>query len=255
MIVTLKNRLLVFCLLAITTTTLLANPQTQFETANEAYKNGNYQKAIEQYEAVLQAGNFSEEIYYNLGNAYFKTDQLGKAILNYERAALNSPRDEDIQFNLAIANAKKVDDLDQIGKFFATEWWQGLHKLLSANIWGGLTLLSLWAGIAGFIVWLFGKSRDRKKQGFIGGIVLILLSILLYFLASSQAKFEHNSSQAIILANKIAVKNGPDKISTDVIEIHEGLKVELLDQIGDWYKVALSNGDQGWLPIDSLEEI
>ena len=126
---------------------------------------------------------------------------------------------------------------------------------MSANIWGGLTLLSLWAGIAGFIVWLFGKSRDRKKQGFIGGIILTLLSILLYFLASSQAKFEHNSSQAIILANKVAVKNGPDKISTDVIEIHEGLKVELLDQIGDWYKVALSNGDQGWLPIDSLEEI
>ncbi len=253
MIFTLKNRLLVFCLLF--AITVMANPQTQFEAANAAYQKGDFVAAIDSYEQVLATGSFSEEIYYNLGNAYFKTNQLGKAILNYERAALHAPRDEDIQFNLAIANAKKVDDIGQIGQFFVTEWWQGLHKLFGSGIWGGLTLLSLWAGIAGFILWIFGESRDRKKQGFIGGIVLCLLSILLYFLASSQANFENHSNQAIVLANKVALKNGPDKISTDVLEIHEGLKVELLDQISDWYKVKLSNGDQGWLPAASLEEI
>jgi len=250
---TLKNRLLLFCLFSFST--LLANPQAQFEAANAAYQKGDFLAAIASYEQVLETGNFSEEVYYNLGNAYFKTNQLGKAILNYERAILNAPGDEDIQFNLAIANAKKTDDIGQIGKFFVTEWWQGIHKLLSSSIWGGLTLLSLWAGIAGFILWLFGESRDRKKQGFVGGIVLTLLSILLYFVASSQANFENHSSQAIVLANTVALKNGPDEISTDVLEIHEGLKIELLDQIGDWYKVKLSNGDQGWLPSASLEEI
>jgi len=253
MIFTLKNRLLVFGLLL--ATFLFANPQVQFEAANAAYQKGDYLAAIDSYEQVLETGSFSEEVYYNLGNAYFKTNQLGKAILNYERAALNAPRDEDIQYNLEIAHAKKVDDIGQIGKFFLTEWWQGLHKLLGSGIWGGLTILSLWAGIAGFILWLFGESRDRKKQGFIGGIVLTLLSLLLYFISSSQANFENNSNQAIILANKVALKNGPDKISTDVLDIHEGLKVELLDQIGGWYKVKLSNGDQGWLPTGSLEEI
>lgn len=253
MIFTLKNRLLVFCVCSLTT--LLANPQAQFEAANAAYQKGDFLSAIDNYEQVLETGSFSEEVYYNLGNAYFKTDQLGKAILNYERAALNAPNDEDIQFNLAIANAKKVDDIGTIGKFFVTEWWQGLHKMFGSGIWGGLTILSLWAGIAGFVLWLLGESRDRKKQGFIGGIVLTLLSILLYFVASSQANFENNSGQAIVLANKVALKNGPDKISTEVMEIHEGLKVELLDQIGDWYKVKLSNGDQGWLPLGSLEEI
>ncbi len=253
MIFNYKNILLAFCLLA--AANLLANPQTQFEAANAAYQKGDFHAAIDNYEQVLKTGSFSEEVYYNLGNAYFKTNQIGKAILNYERAALITPGDEDVQFNLEIANAKQVDDLGKIGKFFVKEWWQGLHKLFSSGIWGGLTLLSLWAGIGGFILWLFGESRDRKKQGFIGGIVLTLLSLLLYFIASSQATFEKNSSQAIILANKVALKNGPDKISSDVLEIHEGLKVELLDQIGGWYKVKLSNGDQGWLPTASLEEI
>ncbi|MEM1120756.1 MAG: tetratricopeptide repeat protein [Bacteroidota bacterium] len=234
---------------------LFADPQTDFETANAAYQKGNYASAIKQYENVLQAGQYANEIYYNLGNAYFKTDNLGRAILNYERALLAAPRDADTQFNLEIAKAKTQDDLEQIGKFFLTEWWQGLHRLLASSVWGVLTILSLWAGIAGLIIWLFGTTRDQKKQGFIGGLVLLALSIFLFFVARSQASFEQHSRIAIVLEESTALKNGPDAQSTAVIEIHEGLKVELLDQIGDWYKVKLSNGDQGWLPMSSLEEI
>lgn len=245
----------VFLLFFISTTTLLANPIQEFEAANAAYQKGDYPTAISSYESILKSDTYSEAIYYNLGNAYFKTNQLGKAILYYEKALLAAPRDTDVLYNLEIARAKTQDDLDQIGKFFLAEWWQGLHKSLSASVWGMLTILSLWAGIAGFILWLLGASRERKKQGFIGGMLLLLFSLLLYFLGNSQAKFEQNSRMAIVLENTIEVKNGPDAQSTAVIEIHEGLKVELLDQIGDWYKVKLTNGDEGWLPMESLEEI
>lgn len=247
-------QLLIF-LFFLVLTPLLANPATDFEVANDAYQKGDYTSAITQYENILKNGSYSNELYYNLGNAYYKKSNLGKAILNYERALLAAPRDADTQFNLEIAKAKTQDDLDQIGKFFVAEWWQGLHKLFSSTVWGVLTLLSLWAGIAGLILWLFGATRERKKQGFVGGLALIGLSILLYFVSSSQANFEKNSRMAIILESTIEVKNGPDAQSTAVIEIHEGLKVELLDQIGDWYKVKLTNGDEGWLPMDSLEEI
>lgn len=244
-----------FLLILISTTTLLANPTTHFETANAAYKKGDYSTAITQYESILKTDSYSEGLYYNLGNAYFKTNNLGKAILYYEKALLAAPRDADVLYNLEIAKAKTKDDLSRIGKFFLAEWWQGLHKSLSASVWGMLTVLSLWAGIAGFILWLLATSRERKKQGFIGGIALVLLSILLYFLGNNQANFEQNSRTAIVLENTIELKNGPDAQSTAVIDVHEGLKVELLDQIGDWYKVKLMNGDEGWLPMSSLEEI
>ena len=244
-----------FLLILISTTPLLANPTTDFEAANTAYQKGDYAAAITQYESILKTNNYSEGLYYNLGNAYFKINKLGKAILYYEKALLAAPRDADVLHNLEIAKAKTKDDLSRIGKFFLAEWWQGLHKSLSANVWGILTLLSLWAGIAGFVLWLLGASRARKKQGFISGIALVLLSVLLYFLGNSQAGFEQNSRTAIVLENTIELKNGPDAQSTGVIDIHEGLKVELIDQIGDWYKVKLMNGDEGWLPMSSLEEI
>ncbi len=244
-----------FLLILITTTTLLANPTADFEAANAAYKKGDYATAITQYESILKTNNYSEGLYYNLGNAYFKTNNLGKAILYYEKALLAAPRDADVLYNLEIAKAKTKDDLSRIGKFFLAEWWQSIHKSFNASIWGMLILLSLWAGIAGFILWLLAASRERKKQGFIGGIALILLSILLYFLGNSQANFEQNSRTAVVLENTIELKNGPDAQSTAVIDVHEGLKVELLDQIGDWYKVKLMNGDEGWLPMSSLAEI
>ena len=118
-----------------------------------------------------------------------------------------------------------------------------------------MTVLSLWVGLGGLIMWLFGVTRERKKQGFIAGLCFLLLSFIIYFLANSQANFEKNSQLAIVLDKKIELKNGPDKESSAVLEIHEGLKITLLDQIGDWYKVKLSNGDQGWLPVGSFEEI
>ena len=244
-----------FLLILITTATLLANPTADFEAANAAYKKGDYATAITQYESILKTNNYSEGLYYNLGNAYFKTNNLGKAILYYEKALLAAPRDADVLYNLEIAKAKTKDDLSRIGKFFLAEWWQSIHKSFNASVWGMLTLLSLWAGIAGFILWLLAASRERKKQGFIGGIALILLSILLYFLGNIQANFEQNSRTAVVLENTIELKNGPDAQSTAVIDVHEGLKVELLDQIGDWYKVKLMNGDEGWLPMSSLAEI
>lgn len=253
MILKIIKTLLLFLL--IITTPLFANPTTDFETANIAYQKNDYTTAITQYENILKTGTYSEGLYYNLGNAYFKTNNLGKSILYYEKALLAAPSDADVLHNLAIAKAKTQDDLDRIGQFFLAEWWQGIHKSLGAGIWGILTILSLWAGIAGFILWLLGTSRKHKKQGFIGGIALLLLSTLLYFLGNSQANFEQNSRTAIVLEKNIELKNGPDTQSTAVIDIHEGLKVELLDQIGDWYKVKLTNGDEGWLPMNSLEEI
>ncbi|MEM6319325.1 MAG: tetratricopeptide repeat protein [Bacteroidota bacterium] len=244
-----------FLLLFLSSISLSANPTAQFDAANAAYQNGQYESAITQYETLLNEGTVAAEIYYNLGNAYFKTKKLGAAILNYERGLLISPNDADLQFNLAIAQAKTQDDLDQIGAFFLEEWWRGLHQLFDSTTWSILTILSIWSGAAGMILWLFGTTRDLKKKGFIGGILLLLLGFLLYFVTRSQAQFEAHSGSAIVLAEKIALKNAPDAASTDILDIHEGLKVTLLDEIGDWYKVKLSNGDQGWLPMSSIEEI
>ena len=235
---------------------LIANtPQSLFEQANDAYTKGQYQTAIEQYEALLAEGNQSTELYYNLGNAYYKTQEVGKAILNLERALLLNPTDADAQYNLSVLNEQLSDQLDVVSDFFLKKWWMDFHSYFGSSTWSILTLISLWLGIGGFILWMLATVRKRKKQGFLGGIGLLLLSILFFFAAKSQGNLEMHSRKAIILEKQLALQNGPDVKSTSLLTLHEGLKVELLDQIGDWWKVKLSNGEQGWLPKSALEEI
>ena len=242
----------IFFLLSIINAT---SPQDLFVQANEAYTKGQYQQAIETYEEVLATGNFSNEIYYNLGNAYFKTKQKGKAVLNFERALLANASDEDAAYNLAIVNQQLADNLEQVDAFFLKKWWQNFHQITSSGVWSFFTLAFLWLGIGGLILWLLSKERTKKKQGFIGGIAILLLSLLFFLAARSQADFEQNSKMAILLEPVLELKNGPDEQSTDILQIHEGLKLELLDEIDTWYKVKLSNGEQGWLPKGSVEEI
>jgi len=244
-----------YCLLLFFSILSATTPQDLFIQANEAYTKGQYQQAIETYEAVLATGNSSGELYYNLGNAYFKTRQKGKAILNFERALLANPSDADAAYNLEIVNQQVADNLDQVDTFFLKKWWQNFHQTATSGFWSFLTLSLLWLGIGGLILWLLGKERAKKKQGFIGGIALLLLSFLFFTAARSQADFEQNSHLAILLESVIDLRNGPDEKSTSLLKIHEGLKVELLDQIDTWYKVKLSNGEQGWLPKSSVEEI
>ena len=243
-------------LLLLSLTTVFANtPQELFDQANKAYTKGQYTKAIEQYESIISSGDVSTELYYNLGNAYWKNKQLGKAVLNFERVLKLTPSNVDAAYNLAIVEEQLVDDLDVIGTFFLKDWWQSFYQALSSTAWVILTLLTVWASMGGLVIWLLGKERDLKKKGFLGGLILLGLSLLFFFAARSQGSFEANSQQAIVLEATIDLKNGPDTQSTKLISIHEGLKVHLLDKIGSWYKVKLSNGEQGWLPITAVEEI
>ncbi len=233
----------------------LAFSQAEFEAGNMAYEKGNYSFAIEQYEQVLNEGKHAPELYYNLANAYFKTNNLGKAILNYERTLLLRPRDADTQTNLAIAQARTVDIIQPLPPFFLTRWWRSLQNGLSAGAWSGLTILMLWLALAGFSVWLLASLREHKKRGFLTGVVSLILFATTFMLAAQRTAGQHNSNKAIILAKEVALRDAADADSPDILELHEGTKVSLLDQIGEWHKVRLPNGEQGWLPGDSFEEI
>lgn len=231
------------------------NSQTQFQEANNLYQSKRFGKAIDIYEAILAQGERSAELCFNLGNAYFRSGSLGKAILNFERALIQNPNMEDARYNLEVANKNQKDELETLEPFFLKQWWQKTRSLFSEAVWTTLGLLFLWSGIGGLIMWLFGTERTQKKKGFFAGLVLVLLSILPFSLASSRAQFDAHTNRAILISSSISLKSGPDQASTEIITIHEGLKLELLDKIGEWHKVKLSNGEQGWLPEGVFEEI
>ena len=157
----------------------------QLAEAATAYQQKNFDKAIQIYEATLDKGYTSKTLHYNLGNSYFRKNQLGLAILNYERALLYAPNNEDILFNLSVANEKQLNNINPIDAFFLTAGWRNWHQLLGATGWSIVGIVMLWLGVAGIILWLMGPSRTLKKQGFLGGITLLLLTILPFALSVS----------------------------------------------------------------------
>ncbi len=229
--------------------------EEQFELANQAYSSKDYDIAIKGYESILAQAYQSAELYYNLANAYYRTNATGRAILNYERAARLAPRDKDIQHNLEFVNTQLQDEIEVLPAFFLRQWWNNMQQLLSSNSWAVLSLLLFWLGILGLVVWQLGKERRQRRQGFFAGFALVLLSLLPTLWAWSSAKSEQHSKQAILLVKETTLQSAPDAQSATIMELHEGIKLQLLDQINTWYKVRLPNGAKGWLPFKVLEEI
>jgi len=229
--------------------------QEAFEAANGVYESRDYEAAAAAYEQLLSEGYYSFELYYNLGNSYWKTGKTGYAILNYERALQLQPRDADLLHNLEIVRSALKDEIETLPPFFLAKWWNGLVKLLPGGSWTVLSILSFWIFAAGIFFWLFGKERTHRKKGFLTAALFLVLTFLTFMLAYSQRSSLTNSKAAIILVSEIALMSAPDAESQKELDLHEGTKVIILDQIGAWLKVQLANGDQGWLEQDVLEKI
>lgn len=232
-----------------------ADAQQVFATANQAYQGGNYRVAADGYESILKNGNvFSKELFYNLGNAYFRLNQIGLSVLNYERALRLAPSDAEIQQNLIVARSRVSDDIEPITNVFFVRWWQKARNAFPADSWSIFGLFFIWFGAAGFALWLLDNERQRKKYGFITGLVAIPLSILMFLLAQSAATVMQTPS-GIVITHETALKNAPDPNATTVNTLHEGLKIEILDTYGSMTKVKLPNGEDGWLPTADVEKI
>lgn len=225
------------------------------EQANQHYVAGKYEQAIESYNQILNNNQESAEVYYNLGNAYYKTNQFTLAILNYERAKLLAPNDEDIQFNLEMANQHVVDAINPLPQVFFIRWWNNLTNKLSVDGWARTSVVSfiLFLVLAG--LFFFTPNGLIKRLSFWCGLLVIVISIFSFNFAARHKKriTEHNF--AIITQTSVTVKSSPADNGTDLFMIHEGLKVEIKDNLGQWLQIRLSDGNQGWLPSDSLERI
>lgn len=241
--------------LLITQATWAADAQQVFQEANGAYTAGNYAIAIEKYEAILNQKVFSKELYFNLGNSYYKMDKIGKAILNYEKALRIATSDGDIKNNMYIAKSRIVEDIEPVSNIFLVRWWRALRGGLSPNTWSITGLLFLWIGIGGLAYWLLGEERLIKKRGFIVGTVLIPLSILPFLLARDATSVANIDYMGIITTKEAPYRSSPDTNTPPVSMLHEGIKIQILDKIGQLIKVRLPNGEEGWLEEMAVERI
>ena len=246
---------LIISILALLLIGSLKADEQQFKQANQLYVAKNYEEAIQAYEQVRASGYESAILYYNLGNAYYKTRQFTRAILNYERAKRLAPDNENIAANLDLARLQVGDQIESVPDFFITAWFRGIKGLFSSDAWAVLSVLAFFFLLASVLVFLFSANVSTKRLSFPAAVFLLIISITAFIFSYQQKQeiVQHNT--AIVTTLTVNVKSAPDENGTELFIIHEGTKVNISETLDGWYEIKLSDGRLGWLKISDVERI
>lgn len=248
------KRLLHTILVLLLTTSVFAQADL-LQKANELYTKDQFKEAIEVYNQILKTNMESPEVYFNLGNAYYKTNQFTLAILNFERAKVLAPDDEDIEFNLLVVNQKVVDSIQELPGIFIVRWWNALVNSQTTDTWATLSILGFIIFLVLLGLYFFAKTGDIKRVSFWAGCFLLVFTIFTWSFAAKQKSRLINHNYAIVMQPTVTVKSSPSEKGTNLFVIHEGLKVKITDKLGDWVEIRLADGNKGWLLTESVERI
>ena len=224
--------------------------------ADKAYQENKYAEAIKMYENILATQGESAVVYYNLGNSYFKEKNMAKAVLNYERALLLNPGDADIRFNLDMARSKTVDQITPATEVFIVTWVNSLTNMQSERGWAKIGIVSFICLLVGLALYIFSKRLFVRKIGFIGAIILLVVTVCANLFARQKKNELMDRTGAIVMSPTVTVKSTPDESGTELFVLHEGTKVFVEDNsMKGWKEIRLEDGNKGWIPTEAIEII
>lgn len=250
------KRIFTLILLVFSLVNLYADEKGELWTkANDAYSMGQYETALNDYIEIEKNGYQSYKLYYNMGNAWYKTGNMGKAILYYEKALKLNPAGEDALNNLQIAKLQTLDKIDVLPEFIVSTWIKDIRNMMSSNGWG-YTAVGLFAVVCILLLlFKFAPTTGGRKLSFVLACVVFLFfifAVLFAFSLRAKAKSEDNAVVMVPVSN---VKSAPNSTGNNLFILHEGSKVEILEQAGKWCRIEISDGRQGWLEEKDIEVI
>ena len=251
------KRIIIYTTLLLVTLSVSASSVSaeRWEAGNKAYIDGNYEQAIEEYKAILDGGEYSMKLYYNLANAYFKTGAIGKSILYYNKALRIAPSQEDVRHNLAIAEAQTKDRISVIPEFFLNRWLRTLRNSMSCTAWSIASLVSFALLLVFALLFLLASRIRWRKAGFYGALCGFLLFLVTTSFAVSSRNDMLQHDEAIVMGTAISVKSSPDRSATDLFVLHEGTKVSVISEVDEWREITIADGKKGWVEVKNIEEI
>ncbi len=233
----------------------LGQNQKHFDQGKELYKNGKYQEAINSWKQILESGEASAELYFNLGNAQFKLNQIGPSIYYYEKALQLSPNDTDIKTNLAFAENARIDAIEPLPESIFTKWYRNVADTFTFDGWAFVAVMFSIIFVGLFLLYYFSISEKRKRWLFAFSLVALLFligTVGLAFLTYGDFK---NNQPAIIFSSQIEVKSEPSMGSNSAFVLHEGTKVQITAKDGNWYRIEIADGKDGWIPASDLKQL
>ena len=223
--------------------------------ADSAYQQENYAEAITLYEQIATNGNEGAILFYNLGNAYYKSGENAKALLWYERALKLDPSDEDIQHNIAFVNRKIIDKIDAVPETLFAQWWRKVTDLMTERQWAVLSIIGSFLLFLSIGAYLFARSGGLRTTGFVTFWISIIVIVFSVIFANRQKEKATQHTEAIVMDLVVDAKNAPNASGKNLFVIHEGLKVQITNEMNGWVEIRLPNGEKGWIAQNSIEKI
>lgn len=248
-----KKILFLICLLSLSFGS--AQNEALFSEATEFYNKGEYTKAVENYEQILQSGQHSAALYFNLGNCYYKLNSIGPSIYYYEKALLLSPNDSEIQNNLGYAQNMRLDAIEEIPKTEIAQVYDKAVNLFSCDQWAYLAVTLVILFVLAYLTYYFLRSANQKRIALIAGIFSLSLGALSILMASLQHEQNKKDNPAIVFSKEVKVASEPNENSDIIFTLHEGTKVNVVEELDGWQKIRIADGQTGWLLGENIKRI
>ncbi|GAA3776012.1 tetratricopeptide repeat protein [Corallibacter vietnamensis] len=226
-----------------------------FEQGNTLYNNGNYKDAISKYEEIIKNGEHSSALYYNLGNAHYKLNNIAPSIYYFEKALQLSPNDQEIKNNIAFARNMTIDAIDTVPEVGFSKSINSISGTMNFDGWAITSIVCVVLFVVLFIGYYFVYNTSRKRILFISGMGFLIFAGIALGLAFHQENLVNNNNPAIVFAKESQVKSEPNLRSAEAFKLHEGTKVQILDTVNNWKKIKLSDGKSGWIPSQDIKAL
>ncbi|MGP1991918.1 tetratricopeptide repeat protein [Zobellia laminariae] len=246
---------ILFILISFLTFTVTAQNNALFDKATEAYNVGEYQKAVDSYMEILDNGKHSAELYYNLGNAYYKLNEIAPSIYYYEKALLLKPNDSEIKNNLGYAKNMTLDAIDEMPTTGLSKIYDSIIGTLSFDQWAYTSIIFMIIFVLLYIAFYYFRYSSRKRLAFIFSVISLLIMITSVVFAFLQYNKFKADQPAIVFSKEASVKAEPNKKGLETFALHEGTKVQVVEELNDWKKIRISDGTTGWIPSEDIKTL
>lgn len=232
-----------------------AQNENLFEQGNTLYNNKKYAEAIDKYQAILNTGMHSAELYFNLGNAHYKLNHIAPSIYYYEKALLLSPKDKDILNNMAYAKNMTIDAIEEVPEMGISKLVNNVTNVMTYNGWAVVSVLLFVLFVLLFLTYYFAEYTVRKRMAFTASFFAIGAGFITLLLAFHSYSLDKKDNPAIVFAQESQVKSEPNLSSQEVFKLHEGTKVNILDTVNNWKRIKLADGKTGWISSEDIKKI
>ena len=224
-----------------------------FEEANTLYNDGKYAEAIDKYKSILDSDMHSAELYFNLGNANYKLNNIAPSIYYYEKALQLQPNDEDIKNNLAFAQNMTIDEIDTVPIVGFSRIANNFVRTFNVDTWAKIAVGGVILFVLLFLMYHFSYATSKKRIAFVVSIISLFIACFSVAMAFQKNTLDKRDNPAIVFAQESKIKSDPNPTSEEVFRLHEGTKVQVLETYDDWMKIQLSDNSTGWIPAVDIK--